>query len=728
MGSIRFPALIGSIALACAHAFSQANSGSGSISGTVYLERTREPLHGVRVVLSPLGRSMESGENGRYEFQNVPAGIYDLIALNPGLSDEHHSVQLAPGANQTVDFRLRIAAVRESVTVTATGREETALNVIQSVASLDQLQLTTRSAASLGEVLENEPGVAKRSGGPGSSRPVIRGFDGDRVLVLEDGVRTGSLSSQSGDHGEPIDVNKLERIEVVRGPATLLYGSNAIGGAVNAITRHDVFHQHAHEGARGYLTGLAGSNNGLGGGSGGFEFGTKAWEFWGSGGGQRTGEYQTPLGTILNSQTRMNQTDAGLGHYGAKTFFSFNYGTTDSRYGVPVNPAEEVPEVAVLLMRRHTFRFSGGVRNVGFLEDIQTRINYSDYNHQELVDGTPETNFFNNQFIYRTVFNQKKAGRLSGTFGFWGMHRDYKAIGAEVLAPPTTQNSSAVFAVESVDFESFHLQFGGRLENNRYKPTGLVERSFTGFSGSVGASKRLWKEGSLVANYSHSYRAPALEELYNNGPHPGNLTFEIGNANLVAERNDGVDVSLRHHASKLRAEANYFYYRIHDFVYMAPTGGIRDALVEADYFQQDSRFTGGEGKLDLALHPNLWLNLAVDAVNAQLVASNISLPRIPPIRGRIGFDARYKGLSVRPEVAMSNAQKNIFETETPTAGYTLVNVTGSYTIARAHDLHVISVNLFNAGDRLYRNHLSFIKAFAPEVGRGVRVTYTVQFF
>ena len=157
------------------------------------------------------------------------------------------------------------------------------------------------------------------------------------------------------------------------------------------------------------------------------------------------------------------------------------------------------------------------------------RVNYSDYNHQEIVGGETETAFFNKQFVYRTVFDQKKRGRLSGSFGFSGMHRDYKTIGEESIAPPTIQNNFAVFALESVDFNTLRLQFGGRVEHNGYDPTGFRSRSFTGFSGAVGLSQRLWKDGTFVVNYSHSYRAPSLEELYNNGPHPGNLTFEIGN-------------------------------------------------------------------------------------------------------------------------------------------------------------------------------------------------------
>jgi iron complex outermembrane receptor protein len=699
----------------------------GTIRGTVRLEPSKQPTHNARMILSPLGRSTDSGEDGKFEFRDVPPGSYHVIARSPGLADDRQPVRIAAGATETVDLSLRVAPIRESVTVTATGREETTLDVMQSVTSLQQTELPQRSATSLGEVLEGLPGIAKRSFGPGTSRPVVRGFDGDRVLILEDGIRTGTLSSQSGDHGEPVDTNSLERLEVVRGPGTLLYGSNAVGGVVNAVSRHDV-HRHPFPGVRGFLTGLGGSNNGLGGGSGGFELGLGQWQFWASGGGQRTSDFQTPIGTIENSQSRMEQARGGLGRYGDKGFLTFNYAFTDSRYGIPFDPHEEDPEVAELLLRRHAYRASGGLKNVGFLEGIQARFNYSDYDHQEIVDGKPGTLFFNKQTAYRTAFDQKKRGRLGGSFGFWGMHRDYKTVGKETLAPPTTQNAFAAFALESLDLETTRIQFGGRVEHNRYNPTGLRERSFTGLSGAVGLSQRLWRDGAFVVNYSHSFRAPALEELYNNGPHPGNLAFEVGNPDLVAERNNGLDTSLRHQSSRLHGELNFFYYRVSDFVYLAPTGHIEDGLIEAEYLQRNSRFVGGEAKLDLGLHRNFWINVGADTVNAKLRASKTFLPRIPPVRGRVGFDARYKGLSLRPELAMAYSQNKLAPTEERTAGYAVVNLLGSYTIARAHHLHVFSASLFNAGDRLYRNHLSFIKEFSPEIGRGVRFTYTLQFF
>jgi iron complex outermembrane receptor protein len=267
-----------------------------------------------------------------------------------------------------------------------------------------------------------------------------------------------------------------------------------------------------------------------------------------------------------------------------------------------------------------------------------------------------------------------------------------------------------------------------------------VNRSFTGFSGAAGIHVPLWKGGAFVTNYTHSYRAPSLEELYNNGPHLGSLTFEVGNENLKAERSNGFDLSLRHQAPRVRAEGNFFYYRIGNFVFLAPTGDIEDGLIEAEFLQGRTRYLGGEANLDVGLHRFLWLNLGLDVVRAELreavttlstgavTPAGASLPRIPPLRGRVGFDLRWNGLSVRPEAVLAQSQERLFLTETRTPGFAVFNLKASYTRAQMHALHVLSFEAFNLGDRLYRNHLSFIKDLAPEIGRGVRFGYTVRFF
>jgi iron complex outermembrane receptor protein len=706
---------------------------NGTLRGTVTLSDSGKPIHNVLVTILQLKRTVDTDENGKYEFQGVPPGRYDVVAHLDRVPDLVRSVDLSRAGETTLDFQIELSGVSEQVTITATGTEQAVSSSIQSVEVIGSVDLAKKSPVSLGEALDGELGVAKRSFGPGTARPVIRGFDGDRVLVLQDGNRVGGLGFESGDHAEPVDVLTVEKVEIVKGPATLLYGSSAIGGVVNTISGHDS----AHKGFNGYVTSIGSTNGPQGGGSGGFEYGTDKWLIWGSGGGQGSGDYNTPIGHVQNSFSREASAAAGFGYYPTKGFFSFNYHFDKRRYGIPFDPAEEDPEVVFLNPKRNSFEFKGGFRDThSFIEAGTFTAQYNHYTHGEINSFTNEVNtaFTNKTFLYQGVFDQQKKGRLSGRFGFWGLHRDFAATGEEALAPPTKGNAIAVFGLETLDFEHLAVQFGGRLENNRYNPEEteqrgiLPDRSFTGFSGAVGIRVPTWEGGALVANYSHSYRAPALEELYNNGPHPGNLAFEIGDPNLNRELGDGFDFGLRHSSKRVRFEANGFYYHIKDFIFLAPTGEIEDGLTVAEYVQGTTRYAGTEARFDAALHPAIWLNLGLDYVNAKLTESDTPLPRIPPLRGRVGLELRFKGLLVNPEVVMADHQDRIFPTETATAGYAVFNVSGSYLIARQHAAHIFSFNFFNVGDTLYRNHLSFIKEFAPEMGRGLRVTYTLRFY
>jgi iron complex outermembrane recepter protein len=715
-----------SICLCCSLVVSGLAQSNSTLRGTVTIGDTEKPARNVRVTIIQLKRSVETDEKGAYEFQNVPAGRYDVTAHLDLAPDVVRTVQITPGATATADFQIELSSVREQVTITATGSEETTFNSIQSVTVIGSQELAKKNPVSLGEALDFELGVAKRSFGPGTSRPVIRGFDGDRVLVLQDGQRIGALGFQSGDHAESLDLLGLDRVEVVKGPATLLYGSSAIGGVVNAISSHDS----AHEGLRGYITGIGATNNYQGGGSGGIEYGKGNFLVWGSGGGQRAGDYNTPFGRVTNSYTRYGSGSGGFGYFG-KGWFSADFAYDNRKYGIPFDPTEEAPEVVFLTPRRASLQLKGGYRDLdSFVSSGNFSFGYNNYKHDEVEADTGEvgTAFRNNSYLYRGVFEERRAGRLSGSFGFWGMHRDYESIGEEALAPPTTQNAFALFALQTIDFERAALQFGGRFEHNGYNPTGLEQRSFNGFSGSAGFRVPLGGGTAFVANYTHSYRAPALEELYNNGPHPGNLTFEVGNPDLERERSDGIDLSLRHSSGRVRAEANFFYYHINNFIFLSPTGEIDDGLPVANFAQGDSRFVGTEARLDVGLTNYLWVLSSLDYVNAELKDTETPLPRIPPLRGRVGFEALYKGFRFNPEVVMARDQDRLFPLETRTPGYATVNLTASYTIARQRAAQTISVNAFNLNDRLYFNHLSFIKNLAPEIGRGVRLVYTIRFF
>ncbi|HKP70154.1 MAG TPA: TonB-dependent receptor [Pyrinomonadaceae bacterium] len=725
--------------------------GTATVSGTVSLTDS-SVLHDAQVHLMQLKRTVQTGDDGTYKFDNVPPGRYTLLVHMEGFQDSSKAIEVTAGADLKFDFQLAIASIKEQVTVTASGTEQSVFESFQSVNSVGSTKITERAATSLGEVLESETGVAKRSFGPGSSRPVIRGFDGDRVLVLQDGVRSGSVGSQSGDHGETVDALSAERIEVVKGPGTLLYGSNALGGVVNVIGHHE---DEAHDGVRGFFTGVGGTADKQAGGSGGLEYGFNKWLIRGNASAQRTGDFDTPIGVIPNSATRSNSLSLGGGYYGTKAYVGGTYGYDVRRYGIPFaalfeEPATELGELPTvdedidIRARRHNARIAGGFRDLtnNFISGIQYNFDYTDYRHKEIerVDDIDNvgTTFDNKTFSYRSLFEQAKRGSLTGRFGFEGFSRDYEVNGEEQLIQgKIDHNSFSAFGLEELNFDRVKFQFGGRVEHNSYNPENgdLRDRSFTGFSGGGGVNVSLWKGGAFIANYTHSFRSPALEELYNNGPHIGNITFEIGNPDLVTERSNGLDFSLRHQSNRIKLTADTYYYRIDNFVflnYQDVDGDGRvdtmDGLPVARYEQANASYFGAEFNGEATFNQYVVGLLSLDYVRAKLVDEGIDLPRIPPFRARLGLDLRYKNLSVRPEAVFVSDQDKVAPLETPTAGYGIVNVAASYTIGGQHAAHIFTVNAYNLTDRLYRNHVSFIKDLVPEIGRGVRFGYTVRFF
>lgn len=722
--------LIFSVLLLSTTAFTQSTAGTGRIQGTVTLQPSGIAVRNAVVTIPALRKSVLTDFRGAYEINDVPAGKYQVITHLDRVPDAIKTVDVTTG-DQMIDFQLTLAPVSERVTVTATGSAEAVGSSYQAVTSVEALELSQRNPASIGEVLDGQLGVAKRSFGPGSGRPVIRGFDGDRVLVLQNGLRLGGIASQSGDEVEPIDVLSLDRVEIVKGPATLLYGSNAIGGVVNGISTNDVYQQ----GLSGYLTTFGSTNNWQAGGSAGLKYGTRNLLFFASGGVQKASDYHSPLGTVLNSFARTSNVSGGAAWFPRKGWFVFTYTYDHRRHGLPVEPDEV--DLESLKERRNSYEIRGGLRELrGFIQYIDFGLSYNDYEAREFEFESDEnvteldSIATNKNFNYRANLTHRGLGRLSGTFGFSGFTRNFLSVGEEAPSPHTKQHSFAGYVLERVDFERVGFQFGGRVEQNAYDPEGEFRyRNFVGFSGSAGARFSLWTGGLFVANYQHSFRAPALEELYNNGPHPGILVFDIGNQNLNAEQGDGIDLSLRHNNQRVRIEGSVYYYHLRNFVFPAFTGQT-DAdsnLPIVNYTQAASRFGGTEASVETRIFGNLWLNSKLAYVRAELTAQNKALPRIPPLRGTLGLDWRYKAFSVQPELVMANRQNRVFEHESPTAGYAVFNFNASYTFVTRRVAHIISFNGYNLGDTLYRNHLSFIKEIAPEIGRNLRLNYTLRF-
>ena len=740
---------------------------TGVIRGQVTFSTNGEPVHGAIVLI--VGPSLVSltDEDGTFEFPDVPAGTYELLAQREHLTAGRQTVRVETGATASVDFVLDLTAVHEELTVTATaGGQSTAFEAFNAISTLDSFELATEAQGSLGEALQHQPGMANRSFGPGASRPIIRGFDGDRVLVMEDGIRSGDLASQSGDHGVTIDPNGLERVEIVRGPATLLYGSNAVGGVVNAITPHESYRDSPIPGIHGQVGADTGSANAQAGTNASLQHATGRFFVWGGGGTRRTSDYHTPEGRVENSATRLSSGRAGVGYLSGRAYAGGGFQLEDSRHGVPFAGRFEAhgdeggaltgevptddPRVN-LESRRRVGRFDAGLRNLStdFVEGIRFVFSVIDWQHSELETAddveTVGTVFDNRAYVLRAEATQRQTSRLAGRFGLWTKARSYVATGAEALAPATDQQAVAAFVYEELGVGRYRVQFGGRAERNAYtvdprgdagfnQPVGTVEppevrnRAFTGASASVGVQTDLGHNLAVVANVTRSYRAPALEELYNFGPHIGNLVFEIGDPDLEREATVGLDLSLRHHSEAFRGTLNGYLYHIDNFVYPAVSDLELDGLRVAPFLQGNSRFVGFEAEGSVQLAEAVWVNLGVGMVRAELTDTHESLPRIPPLRGRVSLDLPYQSFTMSPEWTFSAAQDRLFRDETETDGYSVFNLKASYVWPRQHMAHIVSVTGYNLTDELYRSHTSFVKDLAPEIGRGVKLAYSMRFF
>lgn len=752
---------------------------TGTLSGTVSSGVNSEFIPGVSVEIPKINRSTVTDENGRYEFANLPNGTYTVFTHIEGFADKTQTVRVS-GGSATLDFVVSIRALNAEVTVTATGEGESVYESFSSVNSVGATSIAKNASIGIGNVLENEAGVSNRSfGSSGTSRPSIRGFEGDRVLVLQNGIRLGSVGSTSGDHGEPISPFNLERLEVIKGPATLLYGSNAIGGVVNAVSNDE---NEAHEGFRGYFTGFGGTVDRQGGAAGGVEYGYKKNLFRFDTNFSREGDFETPLGRIPNSAGRSFGGSGSYGYFADKGFFRTTLTLDRRRYGIPYAPLFESGELLSIInggidcseedsgcqfdidelkrifanqlppipdeeidikMKRNNYRFVGGFRDLSSVITGGTfSIDFTDYQHEEIEaeDGFEEvaTTFTNDVFSYRGVFRQRNYKNLSGQFGFDGYNRSFLTVGAESLVEGRVrQNNFAAFGLQELKFEKVALQFGGRVETNRYKPvnTALPETNFTGFSGSVGARFEVWKGGAFIGSFSSSYRSPALEELYNFGPHIGTVTFEVGDTTLERERSNGFEFSFRQNSRRVRFNGSVFYNDINNFVFQSPFDGDGDGNIDVDdglpialFTQGDARYVGADASLEVDANDYLGFFFKGDIVDAEKDLG-FSPPRITPARARVGVDFRYKGLSLRPEgLFVSARDSDIFPLETPTAGYGLFNINGSYIFAYNRTAHIITFGGQNLTDKLYRNHVNFLKDLVPARGRGFKVSYTVRFF
>ena len=720
-----------------------APAGPGTVTGQVRAAGTLRPVGKATVIVEGTTIEATTDDEGRFSLAQVPAGSQHIIIAAPGFLPLRTDVVVTGGASAPLDALLNTEVhYTEVVSVSPEARDQFAS--YQPTSVLAGQDLNREIELTLGATLGREPGVAERSFGPGPSRPVIRGLDGDRVLILEDGQRVGDLSSQSGDHGVPVNPASASRIEVVRGPATLLYGANAIGGLVNVI--NETIPTRPVQGASGaVVVDLASAAEELV-GSADLSIGNGRWAVRAGGSGHRNGDVATPEGEVENTQSRAGFGNVGVSFTGSRGFVGASYGYDDTRYGIPYVEEGQVE----LTPQRHMVAVKGEATNLnGFVSGVRVDFASRRYQHDEIVGGQRGTHFENDTDEVNLLLRHRAARRLSGSIGGWILKRNFLAEGDEALAPPVRENGFAAFLYEELTWPHFTLQFGGRVNHASYDPEGgLTPREFTDTSGSIGllfrpaaADDKL----TFAINLARAARNPALEELYFFGAHPGNFAFEIGNPTLDSERALGLDLSVRWRGPRATAELTVFRNSIDDFIFRNPiseeefddrfghgahAGEGEDGHGEFPFIEfvaADSLLKGIEAHADIQLAGGLGVEFGLDYVHGTLRESGAPLPRIPPLRVRGGLHYQRGGFDAGGEWVSVAKQDRVFGEETPTDGYNLLKLFGSYSFERKGVLSTITARADNLTNELYRNHLSLIKDFVPEMGRNFKLVYSIRF-
>ena len=674
-------------------------------------------------------------------------------------------------------------AHNESEAIVVTGHFVRDLDLLAGKSTLSGEELQREIRPQIGDTLTRLPGVSATSFTPGASRPVLRGFQGERIRVLTDGIGAIDASNTSADHAVTIDPLTVERIEVLRGPAVLLFGSQAIGGAVNAIDRR-IPREVPDHGYHVDLTGALGSaadERSIGAGAD-VALGSSGIVIHGDGSWRKTNDLEVGghvlspqlraeqlaiaaeeaeeghaeeaaealelanlRGTVPNSAAEQKTLGAGIAYIAGPISLGVSVGWFDSDYGVPTRPGvahhhegeepeeEEHGDAPVTIGLTQT-RYDGRAEykfDAGFLETARLRIGASDYEHTEFEGDEVGTVFMVDGVEGRFELAQRDRNGWRGVTGAQYFHRNFDAVGAEAFVPRNETSQLGLFTLQEITLGKAGIEGALRFEHTGVQsdPTGF-DRSFNTVSAAAGGSYEVGRNAKLGFNLSRSERAPSAEELLSNGPHVATQAFEVGDPGLKKEKSLGAEAYFRVDRRGISFNATIFANWFDDFIYQAATGEEQDELPVFQYFQEDARYYGFELEASAPVATVGGFKVVADGV-ADYVRATVKgggpVPRIPPLRLLGGLEAQSERLDGRVEVEWVADQDRLAAHETPTDGHTMVNASLAWKPfgRRSETNLVLSAN--NIFDVDARRHASFTKDFVPMPGRDIRLSVRVAF-
>jgi iron complex outermembrane receptor protein len=610
----------------------------------------------------------------------------------------------------------------EQLIVTAAPYAVSLDSVTTSIDVVSAEALATAAPAGLGDVLAGLPGLRSSSFGPGASRPVVRGLAGPRVQVLTNGIGMIDASALSPDHQVAADPGEAERIEVLRGPAALLYGGSAIGGVVNVIDER-IATRRPTQPLSGRVTGSASSVDDGQALSGDLRARLGDFVLTADATHRASDDYRIPVppGRMPNSQVEVTAYGAGVSYVPTDDgFLGLSVKRTQSEYGVP----GDEPVSIGLEQTRYDLR--GALhRRFGPFETARLSAGYADYTHTEFEGAEVGTTFMSNGVEGRIELVQAGRGGWDGAVGVQGLRRELDAVGDEAYVPPTRIAELGAFTLQRVDLGRWGYEGGLRLDRRELKSTAAV-RQFTNLSGSAGVfiQPTGWYFGLSV---SRTARAPTEAELFAQGPHAATHGFEIGDPGLQAEVATSVEAAAHVSRERLSADLHLYAIAYDGFIDLRPTGAQEDGLAVFEYVQTDATFHGFEAEADYALWEDAGRALRFEAA-ADYVRADTDLgppARIPPwaLTGRLVYEA--PAHSARVELRRVGGQDRVADLELATGGYTMLNA--GVTWSPRADGPKLFLEARNLTDEEAREHASFLKDLAPLPGRNLRAGLTWDF-
>jgi iron complex outermembrane receptor protein len=733
----------------------------GAIAGVV-LDSAGTPIPSARVRLIELHRTWRTHEDGTFTFPRVPTGEHVLTVEAVGYRPHEERVRVTSNGSAEVQVRMaRLLIELPPLVVTGTIGQRAGEDVLSPISVVAGAALDRTLDGTIAATVRSEPGVALTTLGPVTGRPIIRGLGGDRILVLEDGLRPGDLSSMSSDHAVAVEAVTAEQFEVVRGPMSLLYGSSALGGVVNVIREEIPTSLPAHTHGSLSVQGTSVNRGVTGAAHATALIGPLVWRAEGSA--RTAGDVSTPVGRLVNTGVTTFNAAVGAGYVRPWGHLGASYRFYDNAYGIPGGFVGGHPGGVDIEMRRQMLRAETDLHDLGGGHaSLRVTGQFTDYGHRELESsGAVGTRFDQQLAATEAVLRHQRLGPFwTGAMGVRAQFRDIRT-GGSLRMPSTYDFNAALFAVEEMVRGLWSMQLGARVDWAHYVPrdtTAFVSaggqriparpRTFGSVSGSFGLLLAASKAMRLGASVARAFRTPDLTELFSNGPHLADNTFLVGDPALDPETGVGADAFVRISGARVRAEVAAFRNYLTDYIFPSSRGraelGAQGGRPRFQHTNEDARFEGAEGELQWLPVKHLVLDGTVSYVRARFTSVRDSIPvfsetdttfvapsefppLIPPLNGRAGIRYDRQTFSLGAGVRFAASQNRLGDFETPTDGYVLFDMSTAVRMLLGGWFHTVTIRADNLLDREYRDHLSRLKEIMPEPGRNVSLLYRVEF-